>query len=784
MTETAASLPEGALELGASGEAEWRRLGRQLYRSQGFWLGVLFADATSVVSELWNRARQRLALQGRPSLRFVAAQPTDLSGVYRWLEAQRAAALGCVWLEGIGGEPAAWVEDWTHLLVQLNRNRERLWTGHPYGVMLVLPLACKARFLQAAPDLWSIRSLVMTLPSPEPSGVDEGFFIVARSIEEQVRSLLLQRRHVIVIAPPGAGASTLRRRIIAALQDEGALCASLDLQRQADLDTEPDGCFHVAAANIGAQLGWDHPSRVLVGPEVPRLLFLDQSEAVLGFAAKRQALIALLHRAAEAGVTVCLLGAAFPASLWADFAAPISVQCVWLHDLASSEVPWAAWAGEAPVSAALQGEVWRWTLGHPALVRHLLRSLLVHAPAGGAAAVEQAIEAQFLETPPLAALPPVWRLRPEREEHDAEALRLYQHLLRGEPLSLGDVEHELTPRLRAVQALWLSGLVACGGAEEPGGLRVRGLLQAQLFDEPWADFLLLRIPTAPRVSLEEDYSSAVLHIAVLERPGETVLLLATVELLPHGMDPPLDDGPVVRSGSEGSARLHHLTMTVPEALRWYRDCAAGVIRIPSATGDSHGGVALSGGFTESCAWPRLLCGVDEDYPFRAGWHETPRLHQLVALQPDIERLGSERAAYQAWLEVHLQRLLTGERPWLGTVTLAAPNPVFRHFAMRLDDGPETDDILFRLWSAPGRGLGALSIVLYEERTMRPHVHRLPVTGRTARLVLDHRIRSQQEVVHDPQRGALYSCGPGVFLRKVAMSISVNGSPGLEVSLTP
>ena len=80
---------------------------------------------------------------------------------------------GLVWVEAVRDddspgsldEPGPWTAAWDQLLLLLNERRDALLRHLEGGLMMVAPTAVKPRARVAAPDLWSIRAVVIELPA-------------------------------------------------------------------------------------------------------------------------------------------------------------------------------------------------------------------------------------------------------------------------------------------------------------------------------------------------------------------------------------------------------------------------------------------------------------------------------------------------------------------------------------------------------------------------------------------------------------------------------------------
>ncbi len=158
------------IELSSSAEAAWQTLRQHDEWAKGFWLAWVFTDHPPTADEL----RRRLAAGGtRPMRVFDLAGATDVPAILRGLLADDPAPQGHVWVRcsGATGGPDARADQrqaWTELHLRLNERREALRQRLPAGLVLAGPAGFKAAAREAAPDLWSIRSLVLEAEPPVP----------------------------------------------------------------------------------------------------------------------------------------------------------------------------------------------------------------------------------------------------------------------------------------------------------------------------------------------------------------------------------------------------------------------------------------------------------------------------------------------------------------------------------------------------------------------------------------------------------------------------------------
>ncbi|RME24594.1 MAG: hypothetical protein D6798_10845, partial [Deltaproteobacteria bacterium] len=155
------------IELSASGEAAWQSLRQHVEWAEGFWLAWVFTDHPPTAEEL----RRRLAAASiHPMQVFDLQEQADVARILRGLLADEPAPEGHVWVRcrETTGDSAGLRQAWTELHLRLNERREALRTRLRAGLILAGPRAWKADARDAAPDLWSIRSLVLEADATVP----------------------------------------------------------------------------------------------------------------------------------------------------------------------------------------------------------------------------------------------------------------------------------------------------------------------------------------------------------------------------------------------------------------------------------------------------------------------------------------------------------------------------------------------------------------------------------------------------------------------------------------
>ena len=146
--------------LSASGEAAWQGLRQHIEWTQGFWIGWVFTDHAPSMHELHQRVAGQLHVVGRSAVFRQLREPGELVEVLAWLLAGADGCDGCVTIAVVRQEEA-WQEAWDQFLLRLNERRELLRQQIRGGLLLCAPTKFKARSREAAPDLWSIRSLAL-----------------------------------------------------------------------------------------------------------------------------------------------------------------------------------------------------------------------------------------------------------------------------------------------------------------------------------------------------------------------------------------------------------------------------------------------------------------------------------------------------------------------------------------------------------------------------------------------------------------------------------------------
>ncbi len=142
-------------------ESEWLRLRRHLDFSEGFWFGVVFASLAER-ADLLDRVSHHLRAQHDQLIQLRPQRAEDLPGLLEALLRNAENSPALIWIEPTGVLDATWRAAWRAFASRLNEHRETLRRTHT-GIVLAMPSALKSLLRNYAPDLWSIRGIVVEL---------------------------------------------------------------------------------------------------------------------------------------------------------------------------------------------------------------------------------------------------------------------------------------------------------------------------------------------------------------------------------------------------------------------------------------------------------------------------------------------------------------------------------------------------------------------------------------------------------------------------------------------
>ena len=173
------SLEEGAGDLGLDGEREWLCLRRQFELADDPWIGFIFCPAPSPVAVLRQRTEFTLRYRAKQLRRIAPESPDALRELMPRLFESLSQA-DCVWVEAIAvdgplrdDEIGPWAAAWDWLMLRLNERRDALQRRLKGALVFAVHPTWKPRVRNAAPDFWSVRSLVLELAgNKSEAGID------------------------------------------------------------------------------------------------------------------------------------------------------------------------------------------------------------------------------------------------------------------------------------------------------------------------------------------------------------------------------------------------------------------------------------------------------------------------------------------------------------------------------------------------------------------------------------------------------------------------------------
>lgn len=211
----------------------WAQLETHLAWTEGPWVGFVFTPSTAQARWLEERAHD--VLSGRDRV-LRPRTPQDLRELLPRLLEPRPQPAALTWVEAVhtdaaglpGAAPGPWTEAWDWLMLRANERRGPLLGRIGGGLVFVAPPVFKPRFRQAAPDLWSIRALVLEIEAPALAA-DQDPPDGPPTLDELVAELLLRVQFHLDTHPPGwlalilggpAEREALRQRILGHLDPE------------------------------------------------------------------------------------------------------------------------------------------------------------------------------------------------------------------------------------------------------------------------------------------------------------------------------------------------------------------------------------------------------------------------------------------------------------------------------------------------------------------------------------------------------------------------------------
>ena len=159
----------GEQQLGPRAERAWKDLALHIeWHPDRFWVAWVFTDDARVVRAYQQRMAALLADKERTQRIIEPATPARARVCLDAILSEDTAAAHCVWVNLVRIDVLAtpesedsWSHAWQWLMMRANEHRGRLSRHLPGGLIIAGSSAFKAGTAAAAPDLWSIRALVL-----------------------------------------------------------------------------------------------------------------------------------------------------------------------------------------------------------------------------------------------------------------------------------------------------------------------------------------------------------------------------------------------------------------------------------------------------------------------------------------------------------------------------------------------------------------------------------------------------------------------------------------------
>ncbi|MGI8536865.1 MAG: tetratricopeptide repeat protein [Mycobacteriales bacterium] len=155
--------------LDADAEQAWDRVRVQFLLQQGFWLGFLFGAQTVELTELAGRTHDLARAHVGYVEELRIASDADVDRALSGLLASARPGLLATWLvDDPVAESSLRQQWWLRLFHRLNERRDAVRAARPAALLLACPAGALGLVRDEAPDLWSYRSLAVTLEAPAP----------------------------------------------------------------------------------------------------------------------------------------------------------------------------------------------------------------------------------------------------------------------------------------------------------------------------------------------------------------------------------------------------------------------------------------------------------------------------------------------------------------------------------------------------------------------------------------------------------------------------------------
>ncbi|AGP38765.1 tetratricopeptide repeat protein [Sorangium cellulosum] len=236
----------------AASEEQWDRLREQIELAGSFWLGFVFSAAPQTVASMRQRAEAMLEREGKRLHLVAPPEPSGLRSLLPWLlTSPDLVQAGCIWIEAIrsdspGAAERPWMRAWESLFLRTNEHRDTLRARLQGGLVFAAPPEIKPLVREAAPDLWSVNSLVIDLVTPPkiPLARLRSHTMSGKALEPPIADEYVSRARTAVSPAVDANFAMeeAKRRgarrpgALAALQREGTLSSQASRSRPAPVE--------------------------------------------------------------------------------------------------------------------------------------------------------------------------------------------------------------------------------------------------------------------------------------------------------------------------------------------------------------------------------------------------------------------------------------------------------------------------------------------------------------------------------------------------------------------
>ena len=154
-------------------DAAWADLEQHIEWAEGFWVVFVFSPSPMMADALQRRTAALLQAKQLALTLLRLDTPTALVGSISDVIKEASAPQPCTWIEAAQPDrpdrdpkEVTWGQAWETFLLRVNERREILRRQYRNGLVLSAPLSLKNLFRNAAPDLWSVRTLALELAPP------------------------------------------------------------------------------------------------------------------------------------------------------------------------------------------------------------------------------------------------------------------------------------------------------------------------------------------------------------------------------------------------------------------------------------------------------------------------------------------------------------------------------------------------------------------------------------------------------------------------------------------